>query len=64
MSTAIKTICAAKKAGADAVKLQTYRPDTITIDSERNDFVIKNNSIWDGQVITNYMKVHLLRRMA
>ncbi len=55
LSTAIKTICAAKKAGADAVKLQTYRPDTITIDSERNDFVIKNNSIWDGQ---SYYKLY------
>ena len=33
-------IDAASEAGADAVKLQTYRPDTITIDSERNDFVI------------------------
>jgi len=46
---AIDTIRAAKKAGADAIKLQTYTPDTITIDSDKNDFIIKNGSIWDGQ---------------
>ena len=49
LDIAKKTIKAAKRAGADAIKLQTYTPDTITIDCEKEDFIIRNNSIWDGQ---------------
>jgi pseudaminic acid synthase len=48
LSTAIETIKAAKRAGADCVKLQTYTADTITIDSEKDDFVI-NDTIWSGR---------------
>jgi pseudaminic acid synthase len=36
-----KTIRAAKRAGADAIKLQTYRADTMTLNSDKDDFVIK-----------------------
>ena len=43
-----KTISAIKKSGADCVKLQTYTPDTLTIDSKKDDFIIKG-SIWDGK---------------
>ena len=43
-----KTITAIKKSGADCVKLQTYTPDTLTIDSKKEDFIIKG-SIWDGK---------------
>lgn len=44
---ALKTIEAMKGAGADAVKLQTYTPDTITIDSKKDYFRIKQGTLWD-----------------
>jgi len=47
--TAIETIRAAKRAGADAIKLQTYRADTITLKCDKPDFKISSGSIWDGQ---------------
>lgn len=46
---AVKTIEAMKKSGADAVKLQTYTADTITIDCNNKYFQIKQGTIWDGQ---------------
>lgn len=48
IETAIETIRAAKRAGADCIKFQTYTADTITIDSRRDDFLIKG-TIWDGR---------------
>lgn len=45
---AVKLIEAAKEAGADAVKLQTYLPDTLTIDSDREWFQIKG-TMWNGR---------------
>lgn len=48
-SVAIETIKAAKRVGADAIKLQTYTADTITLDCDKPDFVINENSIWDGR---------------
>jgi len=45
---AVKIIEAAKEAGADAVKLQTYTPDTITIDCDNDYFRIKG-TIWEGK---------------
>jgi pseudaminic acid synthase len=47
IETAIETIKAAKRAGADCIKLQTYTADTITIDCNKEDFFIKG-TIWDG----------------
>ena len=44
---AIKSIKGAKEAGANAVKIQTYTPDTMTINSDKKDFLIKGG-IWDG----------------
>ncbi|PWL30924.1 pseudaminic acid synthase [uncultured Roseivirga sp.] len=49
LETALETIRAAKRAGADAIKLQTYTADTLTIDSDKDDFIIKSGSIWDGK---------------
>jgi pseudaminic acid synthase len=46
---AVETVKAIKKAGADAVKLQTYTPDTITIDSDNQYFQINQGTIWDGK---------------
>ena len=46
---AVETIKAIKAAGADAVKLQTYTPDTLTIDCDNDYFKIKNGTIWDGK---------------
>ncbi|HSI78265.1 MAG TPA: pseudaminic acid synthase [Lunatimonas sp.] len=48
IDTAIETIKAAKRAGADAIKLQTYTADTITIDCDKDDFIIKG-TIWEGK---------------
>lgn len=49
LTNAIETIRAAKRAGANAIKLQTYTANTITIDSKKSDFLIDNGSIWDGK---------------
>jgi pseudaminic acid synthase len=48
---AIELITAAKEAGVDAVKLQTYTPDTITIDCDNKYFQITQETIWDGTTL-------------
>lgn len=48
LETALETIKAAKRAGADAIKFQTYTADTITIDCNKEDFIIKG-TIWEGK---------------
>lgn len=45
---AVRIVHAAKESGADAIKLQTYTPDTITIDSDREYFRIKG-TLWEGK---------------
>jgi pseudaminic acid synthase len=50
IDTAFRIIEEAKKAGADALKIQTYRPDTITLDSDLPDFQIKGG-LWDGKTL-------------
>lgn len=54
--TAIESIREAKKIGANAIKLQTYTPDTITIDSKKEDFKIKDNGLWHGQYLYDLYK--------
>ena len=43
---AIKIVHAAKKSGANAIKIQTYTPDTITLKSNKKDFLLPKNSPW------------------
>jgi pseudaminic acid synthase len=59
IETAYKIIETAKQSGADAVKLQTYRPDTITIDCDREDFRI-HEGLWDGRTLYDlYEEAHM-----
>lgn len=55
LENALETIRAAKRTGADAIKLQTYTPDTITIDCDKEDFKIKG-TIWEGKKLFDLYK--------
>lgn len=52
---ALETIKAAKRAGADAIKLQTYTADTITIDSKKDDFKIEG-TLWENRYLYDLYK--------
>lgn len=56
LDIAIETIKAAKRAGADAIKIQTYTADTITIDSKKEHFKINQGTHWDGQYLYDLYK--------
>src|SRR5215471_18898699 len=47
---AVRILEAAKEAGADAIKLQTYTPDTLTIDCNNEYFRIKG-TLWNGRTL-------------
>lgn len=53
---AVDTIKAIKESGADAIKFQTYTPDTITIDSDNEYFQIKQDTLWDGKTLYELYK--------
>lgn len=60
INIAKETIKAAKEIGADAIKLQTYTADTLTLNCEKNDFVIKGGTLWDNQKLYDlYQKAYL-----
>ena len=48
---AVRLVQACKESGADAVKVQTYTPDTITIRSDREYFQIRGGTLWDGRTL-------------
>src|SRR5437764_466365 len=48
---AIETVHAIKRSGADAVKVQTYTPDTLTISSKAECFRIQGGTLWDGRTL-------------
>lgn len=59
LENAFRIIEAARQAGADAVKLQTYRPDTITLDSDAEEFRIRGG-VWDGRTLYDlYGEAHM-----
>lgn len=59
LETALKTISAAKEAGADAIKLQTFTPDTITFNSDKDYFKIDQGTLWDGRTLYDlYEEAH------
>lgn len=55
---ALRLIELAKQSGADAVKLQTYTPDTITLNSQSEDFIVRGG-LWDGRTLYDlYQEAH------
>ena len=59
LETALRIVEEAKKAGADAVKLQTYKPDTITLNCDSEDFKI-HGGLWDGRTLYElYEEAHM-----
>ena len=59
LETALKLVEEAKASGADAIKIQTYTPDTITLNSRTDDFLIKDG-LWAGKTLYElYEEAHL-----
>ena len=59
INTAKEIIKSAKESGASAVKLQTYKPETITLDLKNSDFILKGG-LWDGRSLFDlYKEAHM-----
>lgn len=59
LETALRIVEEAKKAGADAVKLQSYKPDTITLNCDSDEFRIRGG-LWDGRTLYDlYEEAHM-----
>lgn len=56
LENALASVHAAKAAGVDAIKIQTYTADTMTLDSDNEDFLVKTGTIWDGVTLYNLYK--------
>ena len=55
LDLALESVRAAREAGADAIKIQTYTPDTITLNCSREDFQVKG-TLWDGRTLYDLYK--------
>src|SRR5437764_2309382 len=51
LERAVELVRLAAGAGADAVKVQTYRPDTMTVDSDAEPFRVTGGTLWDGRTL-------------
>lgn len=59
LGRAVATIEAAAESGADAIKIQTYTPDTLTINSDRPDFIVPPGGPWSGRTLYDlYREAH------
>ena len=56
LENALDTIRVAKEIGANCIKLQTYTADTLTLDSDKEDFIIKGGTLWDGKKLYDLYK--------
>ena len=56
LQNALDTIKAAKEIGANVIKLQTYTADTLTLDCNKDDFIIKGGTLWDGKTMYELYK--------
>src|SRR3989339_686351 len=56
LKNALETIKAAHECGANAIKLQTYTADTLTLKCDKDDFIIKGGTLWDNKTFYDLYK--------
>ncbi len=56
LQTALDTIKKAKEIGANAIKLQTYTADTLTLDCDKEDFIVSGGTLWDDRTLYSLYK--------